>query len=55
MGDYDISVIDGDKTISTNQSFKVDEYKLPTMRATVTGPKDAAIRPRSLPLWDDRP
>lgn len=50
MGDYDISVIDGDKTITTNQSFKVDEYKLPTMRATVTGPKDAAIRPKSLPL-----
>ena len=50
MGDYDISVIDGDKTISTEQSFKVDEYKLPTMRATVTGPKDAAIRPKSLPL-----
>ena len=50
MGDYDISVIDGDKTLSTNQSFKVDEYKLPTMRATVTGPKEAAIRPKSLPL-----
>ena len=50
MGDYDISVIDGDKTLSTGQSFKVDEYKLPTMRATVTGPKEAAIRPKSLPL-----
>ena len=50
MGDYDISVINGDKTISTDQSFKVDEYKLPTMRATVTGPKGAAILPKTLPL-----
>ncbi|WP_375398380.1 alpha-2-macroglobulin [uncultured Sphingomonas sp.] len=50
MGDYDLSVIDGDRTISTEQSFKVDEYKLPTMRATVAGPKDAAVRPKSLPL-----
>ena len=50
MGDYDLQVISGDKTIYTEQSFKVDEYKLPTMRATVTGPKDASIRPKTLPL-----
>src|SRR3569623_489160 len=50
MGDYDNQAIDGDNTIYTDQSFKVDEYKLPTMRATVTGPKEAAIRPKSLPL-----
>ena len=50
MGDYDVSVIAEGRTIETGQSFKVDEYKLPTMRATVTGPKDAAIRPTNLPL-----
>ncbi|MEO8373643.1 MAG: MG2 domain-containing protein [Sphingomonas bacterium] len=50
MGDYDLNVIVGDKTIYTGQSFKVDEYKLPTMRATVTGPKEAAVRPKTLPL-----
>ncbi|MDB5703755.1 MAG: alpha-2-macroglobulin, partial [Sphingomonas bacterium] len=50
MGDYDLQVIVGDKTIYTEQSFKVDEYKLPTMRAAVTGPKDAAVRPKTLPL-----
>lgn len=50
MGDYDLQVIVGDKTIYTEQSFKVDEYKLPTMRATVSGPKEAAVRPRTLPL-----
>ncbi|HEX8300776.1 alpha-2-macroglobulin family protein [Sphingomonas sp.] len=54
MGDYDIQVLlkkDGeDKTVWTQQSFKIDEYKLPTMRATVNGPKEAAVRPTSLPL-----
>ncbi|MES2055632.1 MAG: MG2 domain-containing protein [Pseudomonadota bacterium] len=50
MGDYDLQVIVGDRTIYTEQSFKVDEYKLPTMRATVTGPKEAAIRPKTMPL-----
>ncbi|WP_448662541.1 alpha-2-macroglobulin family protein [Sphingomonas sp. CJ20] len=54
MGDYDIQVVytrDGEeKTLWTSQSFKVDEYKLPTMKASVAGPKDAAIRPRTLPL-----
>ncbi|MBN8809300.1 MAG: alpha-2-macroglobulin [Sphingomonas sp.] len=51
MGDYSLSVVvDNVTKISTGQSFKVDEYKLPTMRASVTGPKDAAVRPRSLPL-----
>jgi len=50
MGDYDLQVIVGDRTIYTSQSFKVDEYKLPTMRATVTGPKEAAVRPTNMPL-----
>lgn len=54
MGDYDVQVLvkqgEEEKTIWTQQSFKIDEYKLPTMRATVSGPKDAAVRPTSLPL-----
>ncbi len=55
MGDYDIQVLrkgpDGaDQTIFTNQSFKIDEYRLPTMRASVTGPKEASVRPKSLLL-----
>ncbi len=50
MGDYDLQIVRGTDTIETGQSFKIDEYKLPTMRATVTGPKDAAIRPKTLPL-----
>jgi alpha-2-macroglobulin len=55
MGDYDLSVIvkepgKPDRTIDCDQSFKVDEYKLPTMKASVSGPKDAAIHPSTLPL-----
>jgi len=50
MGDYDLSVVAGDKSYATEQSFKIDEYKLPTMRASVTGPKEAAVRPKTLPL-----
>ena len=50
MGDYDLSVIVGDRTISTNQSVRVDEFRLPTMRATISGPKDAVVRPTVVPL-----
>ena len=50
MGDYDLRIVRGDETIDTGQSFKIDEYKLPTMRASVTGPKAAAVRPKSMLL-----
>jgi uncharacterized protein YfaS (alpha-2-macroglobulin family) len=51
MGDYDLRFVKPDgTTVFTEQSFRVDEYRLPTMRATVTGPKDPAVRPRSLPV-----
>ena len=51
MGDYDLSVETPDKRdIEIGQSVRVDEYKLPTMRASVTGPKAAAVRPKQLPL-----
>jgi uncharacterized protein YfaS (alpha-2-macroglobulin family) len=50
MGEYDLQVVVADRTIFTGQSFKVDEYKLPTMKASVAGPKEAAVRPKSLPL-----
>ncbi len=51
MGDYDLSVETPDeRKIEVGQSVRVDEYKLPTMRATVTGPKAAAVSPKQLPL-----
>lgn len=53
MGDYDLQFVkpgEEETTIFTSQSIKVDEYRLPTMKASVSGPKEAAIRPRSMPL-----
>ncbi|GAA4774176.1 MG2 domain-containing protein [Stakelama sediminis] len=52
MGDYGLSVLDKDGKVRvwSDQSFKVDEYRLPTMKATITGPKAASVRPRLLPL-----
>ena len=55
MGDYELVFVtkdkDGeDKTIWSGQSVKVDEYRLPTMKATVTGPKTSPVRPTAVPL-----
>ncbi|WBH15225.1 alpha-2-macroglobulin family protein [Sphingomonas radiodurans] len=50
MGDYDLQVVTGERTIYTEQSFRLDEYKLPTMRASVSGPKAALVRPKTVPL-----
>ncbi|MCZ4342280.1 MG2 domain-containing protein [Sphingomonadaceae bacterium G21617-S1] len=50
QGDYDLSVIVGDDVIYTPQSVRVDEYRLPTMRAAITGPKQALVRPRDVPV-----
>ncbi|MBR0553314.1 alpha-2-macroglobulin family protein [Stakelama marina] len=50
MGEYDLRFIIGDKTIWTDQTFRVDEYRLPTMKATVSGPKEAQVKPHVVPL-----
>src|SRR3546814_1848357 len=55
MGDYELVFVtkdkDGeDKTIWPGQSVKVDEYRLPTMKAAITGPKTALVRPAAVPL-----
>ncbi|QIG81636.1 Ig-like domain-containing alpha-2-macroglobulin family protein [Stakelama tenebrarum] len=50
MGDYDLIVeTEGDR-IWTEQSVRVDEYRLPTMQATVSGPDEAVVQPKSLPV-----
>jgi hypothetical protein len=63
-GDYDILVRVGEavrragqdegaddrETIYTAQSFRVDEYRLPTMRASVSEPKAPSVRPKQLPI-----
>ncbi len=50
QGDYDLNVKVGDDTIYTGQSVRVDEYRLPTMRATVSGPREAQVRPAQVPV-----
>lgn len=50
QGDYDVSLQIGKDEISGNQALRVDEYRLPTMRATVTGPKRALVRPKTVPV-----
>jgi hypothetical protein len=64
-GDYDILVKPGAKprnagdeeiegrsgpTLYTNQSFRVDEYRLPTMRASVSGPRTPSVKPGQMAL-----
>lgn len=50
LGDYSLSFETTDGSIYTGQSIRVDEYRLPTMRATVTGPAEALVRPSNVPL-----
>ncbi|MEA3061555.1 MAG: alpha-2-macroglobulin, partial [Sphingomonadales bacterium] len=49
-GDYDIKVKVGEEVRETRQSFRLDEYRLPTMRASVEGPKTRTARPRRVAL-----
>jgi alpha-2-macroglobulin len=65
MGTYDLSIVRAkspdapateaaggtdDDVISLAGEINVEEYKLPTMRATITGPKEALVRPQQVPL-----
>lgn len=55
MGDYDLVFVTKDKkgeekTIWSSESIRVDEYRLPTMKAAITGPKTASVRPTQVPL-----
>lgn len=50
QGDYFVTITAGERSLSSGQSIRLDEYRLPTMRATITGPKAALIRPKSVPL-----
>jgi len=50
LGDYELNFKSGEEMIYTGQSVRVDEYRLPTMRASVTGPAQPLIRPASVPV-----
>jgi uncharacterized protein YfaS (alpha-2-macroglobulin family) len=58
MGDYDLiyvtqKMVKGkseEETIWSQQSVRVDEYRLPTMKAVISGPKHHLVRPAQVPL-----
>lgn len=50
QGDYQLSFKVGDKVITTSQSVRVDEFRIPTMRASIAGPKTPLVKPSSVPL-----
>ena len=50
IGDYDLTLKVGTDSQATGQSVRVDEYRLPTMRASVSGPRAPLVRPRRVPL-----
>ena len=55
MGDYELVFVTKDKkgedkTIWSGQTVRVDEYRLPTMKATITGPAASLVRPAQVPL-----
>lgn len=50
LGDYDLQLVRGDQTLFTSQHVRVDEYRLPTMRASITAPQAPLVRPRRVPL-----
>src|SRR6185295_8455019 len=50
LGDYVISVEDGEKRVHESGRFKVQEFRLPTMRASVRGSPQPLVRPRDATL-----
>lgn len=50
LGSYSLELPGSDGYPRTVGSFRVEEYRLPTIRASVTGPKAAQIAPTSVPV-----
>jgi len=49
-GDYALSFLFGDDTVFTSQTLRLEEYRLPTMRASITGPRAPVVHARTVPL-----
>ncbi|RVU05944.1 alpha-2-macroglobulin [Novosphingobium umbonatum] len=53
LGDYALEFEVEGRSFATEQTFRVDEYKLPTMRASITpvsSAREALVQPSSVPL-----
>jgi hypothetical protein len=49
-GAYDIRIADERDRLERSGSFRVEDFRLPTMRADVTGPAQPQVQPRKLPI-----
>ena len=49
-GSYTVLLADATGQLTRSASFKVEDFRLPTMRATVTGPATPQVQPRKLPV-----
>jgi uncharacterized protein YfaS (alpha-2-macroglobulin family) len=49
-GDYQVTIEDGRGQARESGRFKVEDFRLPTMRAEVSGPAAPQVRPSSVPL-----
>jgi uncharacterized protein YfaS (alpha-2-macroglobulin family) len=49
-GDYAVSVADARGQLRESGAFKVEDFRLPTMRAEVSGPAQSLVLPRVVPL-----
>ncbi len=50
LGDYAVELLGDDKESRSVGSFKVEEYRLPTVRASVAGPRQRLVAPRQVPI-----
>ncbi|HEX7375231.1 MAG TPA: MG2 domain-containing protein, partial [Steroidobacteraceae bacterium] len=49
-GQYDVRVADARGEMRSSGSFKVEDFRLPTMRADVNGPAQPQVQPQSVPI-----
>ncbi len=49
-GSYRVAVADSDGTMNTTATFKVEDFRLPTMRADVSGPGRPQVQPKKVPI-----
>jgi len=49
-GTYNVRVADAHGKLERSVSFKVEDFRLPTMRADVTGPAQPQVQPKKLPI-----
>jgi uncharacterized protein YfaS (alpha-2-macroglobulin family) len=50
LGSYAVELADNDGTTRSAGNFQIEEYRLPTVRASVTGPKPPQIAPVAVPV-----